>query len=66
MGKLIKILIGVWLLIGATGLVMGVYNWFTKGLKDALYFLMLALVSVIMYFINKRRYKMYINPAQDK
>jgi hypothetical protein len=64
MTKLIKILIGIWLLIGATGIIVGGYNLITKGFKDALYFFMLAVVSVVMYFINRRRYKMYIENPQ--
>ena len=60
MSKLIKFLMAVWLLIAATGLITGIYFLFTKGIKDALYFFILCVVAIIMYFINKRRFKLYV------
>jgi hypothetical protein len=55
---------GIWLVIAATGLGMGMYYAFTKGMKDALYFFIIAVVAVLMFFINRRRFKMYVNPVQ--
>ena len=44
---------------------MSVYAIFKGGYKDASYFIVMAVVAVIMYFMNKRRQKFYVDePAQ--
>ncbi|MCC7050756.1 MAG: hypothetical protein IT239_03125 [Bacteroidia bacterium] len=60
MSKLIKFLIGIWLLIGVAGLALSIYHLFNKNYRDAMYFAGIIIVSVIMFFINKRRYNMYV------
>lgn len=65
MNKLFKILMIIWVAVAAFGVIMGVYALFTGSYKDASYFIVIAVVATIMYFINKRRQKFYIDdPAK--
>lgn len=64
MNKLIKFLIVIWLAIGFAALVLSVFHLIKANYYDALYFLGILIVAIIMFFINKRRFKLY-TPKQN-
>lgn len=66
MNKLIKFLIAIWIVIGATGVVTCIVMLVKGNNKDAMYFFIMAIVGALMAFMNKRRYKLYVQGEIDK
>lgn len=59
MNRTFKILEIIWLVMGCIGVAMCAYNIIIKDNRGAIYFLVFAFVSGIMYSVRKRQRKKF-------
>jgi len=63
---MVKMLMYFWLIVATAGIGIGAYMMSTEGVKEGIYFLIITLISGMMYMINKRRYKNYVKNKDTK
>ena len=62
MKTIIKILLGFWALLGVFSIGIAIYFFFTGYAYDGFTFLAFAAISVVMYWMNTKRMKVYVKP----
>ena len=55
----------LWASISAFGVLVSVYMFVTGNNNDGVYFGIVAIAGVVMFYVNRRRYKTHLGSGQN-